>query len=1352
MTLNFLKPILIFIAMLLPGLAVADAFDTVDKIHLDPSDHAKYWPIYVYAVGDLVKEVLEVVAVLVNTSDFVTFNVILLTVGLIMMGVKNAVQFDSKTLATFFLGAVFFSYATIWSKADVVVYDQYNHSGGSGWYVVNDVPAIVAVPVSGITSSIHTLQELFAANFSLPNGGASYSDFSVASKGYNFMGSVIKDSTEITITNSYIKGSFEEYYAQCVMYDIFSGDINPAALIASSDILADMESLNESRLTRYFDPNTGAESMLTCKDAYTELQTVMDAATGNPEEWANSSMPSLSYMSNVGLVSTDAIQGAYSAIGSTGSGANIAVQHALVNGLTGAHEYAATITGTDSMALAINTEQAKASQIAGWITGAEVFSDMIVYLLGGLQALVFALLPIVIAFVAIPGMGVKLIGSAFKIILWLALWPLGLEVINFLAVHVQTSQLQAAVDANGATAATLVGLRDSSAKLSMVFSLIATLIPMLLYSLINSGEFSMTEALSKGLGTDQGKAAGAAAAKGDVSYDNTKSNSVSAGKYDTQVSQLNGIGGYDGAFGMAGMGDSGLDLQTKQKFNGDFSVDGTAVRTNTEETRQRQLAEAKARQTTTGLEMQKNTQAAYTKTQQNMNQYTDGFAKGREVQGSTATTNTFQMQNTMVDSLAIGQTNQSERSLNTTDAQGTMAVFTNQTGAMVAKAVGALAKMGKDVMKAEGGAYKAMKDNDAFSHLSDKQKKELGKMIDKEGAESQAVKDRIGQMTLENNHKVAQQAFLKKNLKDEFKHLDDKEAETLAKIAMNADRKGELAEPTSTFLRHTMKWKRAEIEAFNKARAAGKGDEFLGSKLAADASSGAGFLNAVDKGLAYIDIAATGAMLTGIGAGAGGMVKGATMGVRAGIFGIKQSMRNSLRSKFSKAGEKFKANSPKAKAQKAAVLKGLGQVAGAVINSFRAETGLKSESTIQDGAALKDGSSVQVQTTGQDGSGFTGQETTQRIVKDDVKAMKSWNKVYSDGDMEQQSTVFGKAIKSMDANSKALQDIKTYSTATKTSVNTAADANKVLAVLGQQGAQAGNVEGRVQEGMKDWRVGGNPVAGQDLSDVQTSIQARGGEMPTEMTSAEIETHQTTGGQREIVQANQASLSGKKLEAIKSLRGFNQEYADVNSKEAQGFLQGFMEDSQGFGLNYDARKLERHDVRAQMINDLKSQTYRGTGLAAGGATMIERDGQFYFNDGTDRLKTYDSATNSFVDAPATDIAQREYMGSIIGGNNPVGKPSDRVVTDEAGASQDIKLALQNPNANAAVGQAGHSPTNIVTGDEKFAAGTQFVSQDGRDIIVNNQGQDVDQKTGEIIERRGSGMAQGTGEYDMSMKRI
>jgi len=535
---KILSILILTIAFLASGSAIAWTGGE-DKIFIDPSEETKMWSIYVYGVGDVVKEVLIATKMLTTSDDFITFTMVVILIGLFITASRFAVEMDGRRIVGFFFGIVFFSYALVGAKVDVVVSDQYNHSGGPQNYVVQDVPAVVGLPISFITTGINKLQVLFSQALSMPGGGINYSDYSVAGKGFNFLGSIVKDSQSIQITNPNVKASFEEYFAQCVMYEQYNGSLVGVDLLSTNDILADIEVDIESRFARYYDATTGAVTLETCKDIYANIKTIMEDS-GIVGEFINSSMSGYKF-ANLGITPTNAIASAYSALGATGTGTNIASQNAIINTITGAYEHASTITGAEEIALAINTEQAKKAQTTGWLTGAEVFSDMVLYLLGGLQALVFAMMPLLVAFVAIPGMGMQLVVSVLKIILWLSLWPLGLEVVNFLAVHVQVhTYSQNIVGSNGVTFSTSIGMSESTAKMTMVFSLVATIMPMLLYSLINKGEFSLTEAMSKGLGADQGKAAGAAAAKGDVSYDNWKSNSVAASQYNTAFSNAMG--------------------------------------------------------------------------------------------------------------------------------------------------------------------------------------------------------------------------------------------------------------------------------------------------------------------------------------------------------------------------------------------------------------------------------------------------------------------------------------------------------------------------------------------------------------------------------------------------------------------------------------------------------------------------------------------------------------------------------------------------------------------------------------------------------------------------------------------
>lgn len=558
----------LFILVLFMAAFSGNAF-AGDKIYINPHDDLQKWPIFVYGVGDIIQSVLISIRDVVDSSGFITLTLTMTMLGFLFLMFKSLEEIKPGVIVSFFVGIWVFSYFLNTAKVDVIIYDQYNHAGGGAQHLlVDDVPAIVGVPISFISSSVHSLQKMISDKLMMPDTTTPYSSFAVSSVGYNFLGSIIRDSTKIRITNPNIKASFDEYFAQCVLYAEYSGNLNPATLLTTDDILGAIKLTTKSRYVKFYDPNTGDVSLKTCADAYTQLESYFTRATVK-KKMVEKNVPAINF-SGLGIAPTSALASAYSVIGASGSGGNIAVQNALINSINGAYSHSAALTGSNELSLAINTEQAKTSQTTGWLTGAAVFSDMVVYLLGGLQALVFALMPIVITLAVLPGFGLKLVGSVIKIVLWLALWPLGLEIVNYLGVFAQAQQYSPYISGtNGVSIGTQLGLKESTAKLSMVFSLIATIVPMLLYSIINKGEMAMTEALSKGLGTDLGKAAGAAAAKGDVAYDVWNSNNVSSGSYNTAHQITGGSKGVtiDNAWGQGSFTDNKSSLFKQRDMN-----------------------------------------------------------------------------------------------------------------------------------------------------------------------------------------------------------------------------------------------------------------------------------------------------------------------------------------------------------------------------------------------------------------------------------------------------------------------------------------------------------------------------------------------------------------------------------------------------------------------------------------------------------------------------------------------------------------------------------------------------------------------------------------------------------------
>lgn len=531
------KQSLVYLISFLSIFLSSSVLGASEQIKLYDGNTEELWTIYVYGIGNVIFDVFNVLNLIVDDSEFITITITIALIGLLVAGWKYSEKFDPKILLGYFFGILIISYGIQGAKSDILIIDQYSSQGlGTTEYKVTEVPAIVAVPISLISSGIHEIQSLFSDAVSIPgNASVTYSNFSVGNKGFDFLSKILSSSQNIKITDPSLLGTFNEYFNQCVMYELYLGNIKTSTIFSSDNLLDTLKVSTASRYSQVTN-TTGGVEMMTCLDTYNYIKEEM---TVNSMIFANRSMSNIS-INSLGILPTSSLAAAYQAVGaSTANGTNIATQNAIINAINGAYAQAAAATGTNDLTMAINTEQAKNAQFAGWATGAEVFSSVVVYLLGGIQALLFAILPLVLILSAIPSLGLKMLGNVFRMVLWLSLWPLGLEIVNFLSLSVSAPYYNQYTTTAGVTLGSTSGMTDATSKFTLVFSLISTMVPVLLYQLVNKMDLGLSEVLSRGSGAAAGAAAGAATVKGDVSYDSWRSNTTTAGKFDTAF-QLTG--------------------------------------------------------------------------------------------------------------------------------------------------------------------------------------------------------------------------------------------------------------------------------------------------------------------------------------------------------------------------------------------------------------------------------------------------------------------------------------------------------------------------------------------------------------------------------------------------------------------------------------------------------------------------------------------------------------------------------------------------------------------------------------------------------------------------------------------
>lgn len=178
---------------------------------------------------------------------------------------------------------------------------------------------------------------------------------------------------------------------------------------------------------------------------------------------------------------------------------------------------------------ALSTEQAKQSQKDSWLTGAAIFQSMMGYVYSVLQAFVFAITPIILAALLLPGFGRAILKNFGQILLWLVLWDPLLAIISFIMAGYAQHDIAPAVTAGGLTIANISIVSQKTATLTTAAGFLATMVPMIAWGLVK-GSIAFTEFISHGVGSSFANSAGQMLATGNAALDNSSMHNRSFSK------------------------------------------------------------------------------------------------------------------------------------------------------------------------------------------------------------------------------------------------------------------------------------------------------------------------------------------------------------------------------------------------------------------------------------------------------------------------------------------------------------------------------------------------------------------------------------------------------------------------------------------------------------------------------------------------------------------------------------------------------------------------------------------------------------------------------------------------------
>jgi hypothetical protein len=558
------------LGLLMPEMAWADDL-------LKPIRGGNTWDLYVFGNGRVIYDILNSIKMLmVPTAGSTGFNTLLLcmaSLGFLCLAI--AAGFDpGKNLMrmfTYILVVWGVSWGSTSLTANVNVNDLVvNDVGLKENYVVDGVPALVALPAA-LTSQVgYYFTRVMETYFSMPDG------FKTSSAGgqFNLFAKMVQEGNEFQFTDPKAKQTMQAYIGDCVVPAIamgtFHGNVkNPltgatedaygaTVLAQSNNLMAALATAsNQALMTKVYASNAtiatatssgvpaggGSEAMgtlLTCDNAYKvmKLQTETNAAqlaAASSAAYAKAGVmvPYETLYSSM-LASTSA------PTGTTSRASGYILQQGMLNTMNGSFRQAAMQTGNNELMTAASIAQAEQSQRSTWVSGFHVFNNMMGYVFTVLQAFIFAITPMVVVALMVPGLGKSIFTNYAQILIWLTLWMPMLALINYIITLFGTESVSTALRmSDGVSLSNKGEISMRTTNLVIAAQFLGTMTPLITWGLVK-GAMAFTEFISSGVGSAFASQAGATAASGNLSLNNMSMDNTSMNKFNTAMSSTVG--------------------------------------------------------------------------------------------------------------------------------------------------------------------------------------------------------------------------------------------------------------------------------------------------------------------------------------------------------------------------------------------------------------------------------------------------------------------------------------------------------------------------------------------------------------------------------------------------------------------------------------------------------------------------------------------------------------------------------------------------------------------------------------------------------------------------------------------
>lgn len=409
------------------------------------------WEIYAYQNADSLFGIFNAAAAIHASNDYRAALAAVVFCGFIAALVAYAFA-PEKLQGWTWLGSVVLVFSLmIVPKVTVGIIDK---TGGTPVKVVANVPLGIAA-LGSLTSTVgHTLTGLFETAFQvIPGAGALPGELAYQKNGLLFGHRLVRETRTVVFQDPAFRTDLINFLYHCTSYDLMDGSLNPSQFSRSENVWELLGNPNPAR----FSTLTLATSVdiATCPQVYANLDRRLPAELRRIEgRLAFSLNPTLPGSVAAGVIANQ-IQQAYlknRIADASASAASIIRQNAVLNALDDTTRIAGQKTNDPAtMVLAVGRAQAIAQQNAAWINAGKVAEQTLPMLRNVIEALMYALFPILVLLMMLTGgrETLMLLKGYISVLIWIQLWPPLYAVLNYMATIYAAYDLAAAADLGG---------------------------------------------------------------------------------------------------------------------------------------------------------------------------------------------------------------------------------------------------------------------------------------------------------------------------------------------------------------------------------------------------------------------------------------------------------------------------------------------------------------------------------------------------------------------------------------------------------------------------------------------------------------------------------------------------------------------------------------------------------------------------------------------------------------------------------------------------------------------------------------------------------------------------------------